>query len=114
MPKYLAPDISKASVIAKYGSGPSITLTEDLLSAYKVGKVSEAWCMLGTSLNDNMLANLIEDGRRVNVWLDPDPAGIRAAAKVLAKLRAAGVKCNNIVSKADPKLVHLSIIKELV
>lgn len=113
-PKYLAPPVDKHTVIPAYGSGPSVTLTEDLLSAYKVGKISEAWSMLGTSLNNNMLAALVQRGMLVNVWLDPDPAGQKGAAKVLAKLRATGVPCRNIISKVDPKLVHLSEIKELI
>ena len=40
-PKYLAPPIDKATVIAAYGCADTVTLTEDLLSAYKVGKVGE-------------------------------------------------------------------------
>lgn len=113
-PKYLAPPVNKASIIPAYGTAPKVTLTEDLLSAYKVGKVGEGWSMLGTSLNDNTLGALLRRGCEVNVWLDPDPAGQRGAAKALAKLRAVGLKCNNIISKVDPKLVHLSDIKELL
>lgn len=113
-PKYLAPPVDKASVIPSYGTAHRVTLTEDLLSAYKVGQVGEGWSMLGTSINDNMLAALLRRGCAVNVWLDPDPAGQRGAAKVLAKLRAVGLDCRNIISKVDPKLVHLSEIKELI
>jgi len=113
-PKYLAPPVDKHSVLARYGSAASVTLTEDLLSAYKVGLVAEGWSMLGTSLNNNTLAAIIQRGCPVNVWLDPDAAGQRGAVKVLAKLRAAGVPCRNIISKVDPKLVHLSQIKELI
>lgn len=113
-PKYLAPPVNKASVIPVYGKATKVTLTEDLLSAYKVGRVGEGWSMLGTSINDNMLAALLRRGCAVNVWLDPDAAGQRGAAKVLAKLRAVGLVCRNIISKVDPKLVHLSEIKELI
>jgi hypothetical protein len=117
-PKYLAPAIDKTQVIARYGAAQdgtqTVTLTEDLLSAYKVGSVAEAWCLLGTSMNSHMLSALIERGCKVNVWLDPDPPGRRAATKVLAALRAAGITARNIVSKKDPKLLHRAEIKELL
>lgn len=113
-PKYMAPPIDKSKIIARYGSAPTVTLVEDLLSAYKVGLVAEGWSMLGTSLNDNMLAALINRGCDVNVWLDPDTAGIRASKRVLASLRAAGITARNIVSTKDPKLLHRAQIKELL
>ena len=113
-PKYLAPPVDKTGVIARYGSAKDVTLTEDLLSAYKVGTVGEAWSLLGTSLSKHMLAALMQRGCRVNVWLDPDGPGQRAATKVLAQLRAVGVDARNIVSNKDPKLVHRAKIKELL
>ena len=36
-PKYLAPDVGKEGVVPVYGHASEVTLTEDLLSAYKVG-----------------------------------------------------------------------------
>lgn len=113
-PKYIAPPIDKTAVVPRYGSAATVTLTEDLLSAYKVGKVGEGWCLLGTSLSNHTLAQLVSRGCEVNVWLDPDGPGQRAATKVLAKLRAAGVRCRNIVSTKDPKLVHLSDMKGIL
>lgn len=113
-PKYLAPDVSKALVIPVYGSAEDVTLTEDLLSAYKVGKVGEGWSLLGTSPSTKLLSGLVERGCKVNVWLDPDSAGRKAAAKVLKTLRAMGVECRDIISKQDPKLLHRAEIQELL
>lgn len=114
LPKYLAPPVDKASVVARYGEAKEVTLTEDLLSAYKVGTVGEGWSLLGTSINSKMLSSLLSRGCRVNVWLDPDGPGQRAATKVLAKLRSVGIEARNIVSAVDPKLVHRQDIKELL
>ncbi len=114
VPKYLAPMVDKKSIVPRYGQADAITLTEDILSAYKVGTVAEGWALMGTSINDGCLAAVIATGKPVNVWLDPDAAGIRAAKKVLAALRGAGVKARNIISQKDPKLMHRAQIKELL
>jgi hypothetical protein len=113
-PKYLAPPVDKSLVIPMYGRADSVTLTEDLLSAYKVGLVGEAWSLLGTSMSSHVLGSLLSRGCKVNVWLDPDGPGQRAATKVLAKLRAVGIEARNILSDRDPKLIHREQIKELL
>lgn len=115
-PKYIAPVTDK--VFPRYGRANAVTLTEDILSAYKVGKVGEGWCMLGTSLPSALFAAILERGCSVNVWLDNDKGVINrgqiAARKVLAQLRSAGVPARNIITDRDPKLIHLSQIKELL
>lgn len=113
-PKYLAPPIDKAGVVAMYGKADTVTLTEDLLSAYKIGKVGEGWCLMGTSISRQCLYLLLSRGCKVNVWLDPDPPGRRAAKKVLAALRSVGIEARDILSECDPKLLHLEKIKELL
>lgn len=112
LPKYIAPAVDKTGVIPKYGSAAEVTLTEDLLSAYKVGTVGEGWSLLGTSLSNATLSALVERNCKVNVWLDPDAPGRRAAKKVLAALRGAGVVARDVLSPADPKLIHRHLIKE--
>lgn len=118
-PKYIAPfDVPK--VYPRWGKADRITLTEDILSAYKVGKVAEGWCMLGTSLPHDLFVLILRSGKGVNVWLDNDlpPAwkvnrGQVAASKVCKQLRAAGVDVRNIVTNKDPKLIPYDRIKEL-
>jgi hypothetical protein len=114
VPKYMAPDIPKDSFVPIYGKAKDVTLTEDLLSAYKVGTVAEGWSMMGTSLSRLALSLLVSRGCKVNVWLDPDPAGNKGATKTLAMLRAAGVEARKIVSTKDPKLHSRAEIKELL
>lgn len=103
-PKYLNPGVDKTKVLPRYGSADFIVLTEDILSAAKVGLVAEGWSMLGTKMNPTTLDAVIQSGKPVLVWLDPDAAGKRGAAKVLRTLRSVGVSCENVVSDKDPKL----------
>ena len=106
--KYLNPHVDKRRLVARYGDGPLIVLTEDLLSAYKVatrGRVS-GWCLLGTKISDWIAAELIRSGKPVAVWLDPDKAGQTNAAKIIKQLRAYGIAARNVVSSKDPKLLQ--------
>ena len=114
LPKYMAPPVDKSQIVPVYGRADVVTLTEDILSAYKVGLEGEGWSLMGTSLNKETARRLILRGCKVNVWLDPDPPGRRAAKKVMASLRSLGIECRDILSKTDPKLVHRADIKELI
>lgn len=104
-PKYLNPLVDKSSFFARYGEGTEIVLTEDILSAYKVGRVSEGWALLGTSLSNHQCKSILEDGRSVSIWLDPDGAGRNAASKIFKQLTAYGVNARIIRSERDPKLL---------
>lgn len=113
-PKYLAPAVDRASVLPRWGNAPSPTLTEDILSAFKVGLVAEGWALMGTRVSVRVMAELLARGCAVNIWLDPDTAGQRGAAKVAAQLRAYGIPHRNIVSTKDPKLHTRAEIKEIL
>ncbi|WP_175106461.1 toprim domain-containing protein [Pararobbsia alpina] len=105
--KYLNPHVDKRRLVAKFGSGSLLVLTEDLLSAYKVatrGNVA-AWCLLGTKITDFIATGILASGKPVTVWLDPDAAGQTNATKIIKQLRAYGVTVRNVVSEKDPKLL---------
>jgi hypothetical protein len=104
LPKYLSPAVGRDKLLPRFGSGDSITLTEDLLSAFKIGLVAEAWCLMGTYANPRLLAGLLERKAPVNVWTDPDAAGRAAAKKVHSQLKAYGIEARVIRSARDPKL----------
>jgi len=113
LPKWMAPAADKASILPRYGAAETVTLTEDSISAFKVGLAGhEGWSMMGTRLSDRALHALLTRGPRVNVWLDPDGPGQRAARKVLATLRGYGLTARNIESPTDPKLLHREVIQE--
>jgi hypothetical protein len=111
-PKYLAPAIDRAKVLPRYGQGQRPTITEDILSAFKVGLVAEGWCAMGTRISAHMLNELMARDTAVNVWLDPDPAGQRGAIKIIKQLRAYGIETRNIISERDPKLHTRQEIRE--
>ncbi len=111
-PKYLGPTPRPPRTLARWGAAPCATLTEDILSAMKIGEVAEGWAVMGTRISDHYIAMLMKRGAPVNVWLDPDAAGRRAAAKYVKQLRAYGLTVRDIVSTRDPKLHTRDEIKE--
>lgn len=102
-PKYLNPPVDKFGLYAKYGSGPVIVLTEDILSAFRVSRVTEAWSIMGTALAPGVLAALINERRPVVTMFDPDAGGHKASASVTKKLAALGVPCYEASPPRDPK-----------
>jgi DNA primase len=110
-PKYLNPLVDKSSFFARYGKGKEIVLTEDILSAWKVGQCTAAWSILGTSLSQSQCLSVMRHGLPVYIWLDPDAAGIRAASKIFKQLTAYGVDARVIRSDTDPKLLSREDIR---
>ena len=110
-PKALNPTVNREGLVAKYGRGDWIALTEDILSAAKVGGVSEAWALLGTVLSYSTALALSEAGRPVLLMLDDDPAGRRGAAEAAKTLNLLGVRNHQVYFGKDPKGVDRSTIK---
>lgn len=104
-PKYVNPTVNKERLVAKYGSASEIVLTEDILSAFRVGQEGEGWALLGTNLTDGVLSRLLAERKPVAVWLDPDAAGRRAAIDIAKRLSACGIPHRVIRSARDPKLL---------
>lgn len=117
-PKYINPQVDRKTLCPRYGSGEVIVLTEDILSAYRVGQVSEGWSLMGTKLHTPTLVRLIKEGKPVMVWLDNDPAwnnpGQHAAAVIMRSLTNVGLKCYNILTDRDPKLHSRAEIIEVI
>lgn len=109
--KYINPVVSRDKLFAKYGSGGVIVLTEDMLSAFRVGKVTEAWALMGTSISDGMLDLLTKQQRPIRTMLDPDKAGIKGGAKALRQLQLLGVDIKILRPHKDPKLLTLKEIE---
>jgi DNA primase len=118
-PKYMAAEVDRSLLVPKWGLAACPTLTEDILSAFKVGLVAEGWALMGTSASDALVNQLLtrnkhDNAAYVNVWLDPDAPGQRAASKVCKRLQAYGLTVRNIQSPKDPKLMTLQQIKEIL
>jgi hypothetical protein len=114
LPKYLSPPVDRGTLLPRFGAGHSIILTEDLLSAFKIGLVGEAWCLMGTYANPRLIAGLLQRQAPVLIWLDPDAPGRKAAAKVFKQLSAYGIEARVIRSERDPKLHTFDDIKECI
>jgi hypothetical protein len=113
MPKYIGPTPKPAKLLVRFGEALVPTLTEDILSAAKIGLVSEGWAVLGTSVSSHMVAALMKRGR-CNVALDPDAAGRRGAAKIVKQLRAYGITVRNVEFQKDPKLMPRESLRRVL
>ncbi|AAP58709.1 41L [Xanthomonas phage Xp10] len=122
-PKWLGPPLDKRGLIVQYGKGRGsyIVLTEDAISAYKVGLVCEAWPLLGTKLHARHAAKLLELGKPVILWLDNDTGhssgsnpGQVSAQAILKQLRGYGLTCYNVVADKDPKCYDRYQIRKII
>ena len=102
-PKYINPEIDKSHLCAKYGSGPVIALTEDVLSAFRVARVTEAWSLMGTAMAPGVFADLLQQGKPVVMMLDPDAGGRKATPPIVRKLALHGVPVSVAAPRRDPK-----------
>ncbi len=100
VPKYL----SKTPKLSWWASEPLIDrvcLTEDILSAGRVGQVYPAMAMLGT---DQINLGIITKAKQVLIWTDNDKAGEKARRNIHAILDwIPDVQCLDIHSTRDPK-----------
>lgn len=121
-PKYLSPDMAgspkpvyKAAPIRAVADFQSdvLCITEDILSANKVGQVCHGWSILGTSLTPLSEREIVELApSRVWVWLDPDDAGIKGRRKIVPRLRALGIDAKSVRAELDPKCYPLDEIRK--
>jgi len=113
-PKYVNPAIDKSALVARYGNGSDLVLTEDILSAFRVGQVTQAWGLLGTNLTDAVLARVLAADKPVAVWLDPDAAGRKASRSIAKRLMVCGQAARIIQSEKDPKLLSRREIETVI
>ena len=117
-PKYLGQVWSGPRPVfkAEYAaSSETLVLTEDILSACRVGKVCPAWSLLGTNLMAAVI-NKIDASPYTDVviWMDDDEAGINARRKMLRQLGAVGISARAIQSDRDPKHHTLEEMRNLI
>lgn len=111
-PKYLNPPIDKP--LAFFGEG-RLVLTEDILSAARVGAVERGCAILGTSLDDGAVSHIAQcGGQAVALWFDGDVAGRKARGTIQRSLRQLGVDVTIIRTSLDPKYYTNQQIKEFI
>jgi DNA primase len=80
----------------------TIVLVEDILSAIKVGRVTNSVALLFATIPSRLVRLLVEDGyRRIVLWLDPDKA--EYTARQLMRLRSFNYPVRRVYSPRDPK-----------
>jgi hypothetical protein len=106
VPKYLGPTPRPPTLVCRWGQYHAPCLTEDLLSAIKIGVSGlEGNALLGTRISDHLIGDLLRRKCRVQVVLDPDPPGQKGAQAICKQLRAYGIEHRNVVLPKDPKLL---------
>lgn len=112
VPKYITIG-EKPPYIVNHPTSDDIVITEDILSAVKVGKYANALCLLGTSLNFEHLKTLIAGKyKRIFIWLDNDTAGVKGRRKVDTELRLFGITPIILTAEGDPKETFYKEIEE--
>lgn len=114
-PKYLNPVVDRRKIMfwaLPNADTAHIIVTEDILSAIRIGKFIPAVSLLGTKVSIAQV-NRLAEYKHVTTWLDPDEAGINGAVKVR---KAVGIltKTSNIVSDVDPKNLTNHQIQEVL
>lgn len=118
-PKYISSSVPRDRVHVLYRGAPGCTtvcLTEDILSAFKVGEsgVADGYAVCGTALGAHTIALLIRLNVRVLLWFDPDAAGEEAANTITKQLRLVGLDPIRINTDKDPKHYSFAEIRSII
>jgi len=116
-PKYLSQIHSGPRPAFKAGTKNTgqLVLTEDMLSAARVSKVTDAWSLLGTNLMDAVIEQISNTNyTQVLIWMDNDKAGFKARRTMFKQLGAVGFDVRIIKADKDPKYYTLDQIKGLI
>lgn len=113
-PKYINVRSSKDALffVRHERNDERIVLVEDILSACKVGRVTNCLALLGSYVSNNLLS-FLKDYGRIFVWLDEDKRfeSIKYSSRV--KLLT-GKDCSSIITELDPKELSEEVIKNIL
>lgn len=115
-PKYLNPS-GKHMQRCLFESGVSngvTVITEDILSAIKVGRVHHATSILGTNMSDVRALKIAQKNHVALIWLDGDKAGIEGAIHARNQLLMQNVEVHMIRTPKDPKTYSLDEIRRII
>ena len=111
--KYINPSINRQGIMFyskgytsteyKHDYNKSVVVTEDILSAIRVGVLHQSISLMGTKFSTQML-NVLTKYLKVIIWLDSDEAGINASNKLSNVLSLFDITTVIIKSKKDPKM----------
>lgn len=116
-------------LVTNYPEHSKLVITEDFISAIRVGELTNSLCLFGTSIKNDILKDIIKKYNEIIVWLDGDEAGQSAAHKLiencytvhrrLKKLYSYDNNVHNLVvrniyTRLDPKLYTKSEIQTIL
>jgi hypothetical protein len=106
-PKYINPRTDKSSIrftSIQNSDEPTIVVTEDILSAIRVGEVYgyRGCSILGTTASSADI-NYINSHRNTVLWFDPDLAGRKCTTVLSRSLQLLGNSHRTVISDKDPK-----------
>lgn len=82
-------------------------ITEDALSAIRVGRIVQSAAILGTSFGDGHLRRVFDlvakPNPRIGVWMDGDKAGEHSRVRIRRALTLCGAEVFAVRTKRDPK-----------
>lgn len=100
----------------QYIEGGTMVLTEDILSAVKVGRVANATALMGTHLPDESLSYILRNKPdKVLIWLDDDNPTVRASQRKILRRIGAFVECHRVLGIGrDPKELSNDELTEVI
>jgi DNA primase len=125
-PKYLARETADNVIFSSLPStvfagdreqdyGYDLVVTEDLLSAIRVGRITASCSLLGTMHGANKMQAIVAEATsrrlrrarsevlRIALWMDPDKAGEQSRSRIAGPLSIRGAEVVHIRSARDPK-----------
>ena len=112
-PKYYT--VGNKDYLFKAGEdGDTVVITEDMLSAIKVGHHTRAISLQGTSINKQNLVDISQKYTNIIVWLDGDKPGLDAARKIIKQFQLVASNVQQIITGRDPKCLTNGQIDEKI
>jgi DNA primase len=94
---------------------PDLVITEDVVSGIRVGRITQAVAILGTSIDTRQILGCLRSSpRSVAVWLDNDKAGRQGSATVYRALSLQGLNVSVLFTGKDPKAYSNSELRSLL
>ncbi len=87
-----------------------LVLCEDRLSSIKIGRVTHAMALFGTSISMPKTTKLAQSYKKVTIWLDRDK--FKEAWEIALKFKWLGVHTNVVLTALDPKAYSAEEITE--
>jgi hypothetical protein len=95
--------------VEDYSSG-QVVLVEDILSAIRVGEITNAIGLLYAYVPDQLVIALSKQYNDIVIWLDADKGNY--TAKKLMRFRSFGIPVRRVYTKKDPKCYNAETIEK--